>query len=413
MMRSTFSLVVSTPESMRISSSTRMVRFCASSTISSTLRPAAYCSMRKLLRVLMSSPLRILKGENPNCTSTACRKSMAETWVWLICATTTSAGTSFRNDSMSVVLPEPISPVITTKPSVNQMVDSMYALARACCFERYRNCGSGLKRNGNSLSLKGSRYIDVGSQPMLRDANAHPQILEQRPSAGVAGRRARLDHRTVAHLASRAGPLAVVVKVQARDRQQPCPRRLLSDQIHHGAEAAGAGRAERQAENGTQVILELAGGRPLDGPVTGVVHARCHLVGDQPAATHEKLDGENAAVAKVAEHALEVVRGAALPAWRPVRCPGEPQDPGTVHVAAERVDADLTAHTARADDRHLAVERHPLLVEERHVTELGPGTLGVCFRADDGLPLTVVAEAACLQHTRHADGGERPLELAA
>ena len=32
--------------------------------------------------------------------------------------------------SISVVLPEPISPVMTTKPSVNQIVDSMYALAR-------------------------------------------------------------------------------------------------------------------------------------------------------------------------------------------------------------------------------------------------------------------------------------------
>ena len=136
MMRSTFSLVVSTPESMRISSSTRMERFCASSTISSTRRPAAYCSMRKLLSVLISSALRILKGEKPNCTSTACRKSIAVTCVWLICATTTSEGTSFRKDSIRVVLPEPISPVITTKPSVNQMVDSMYALARACCFDR-------------------------------------------------------------------------------------------------------------------------------------------------------------------------------------------------------------------------------------------------------------------------------------
>ena len=35
---------------------------------------------------------------------------------------------------MSAVLPAPISPVITTKPSVNQIVDSMYALARAVLF---------------------------------------------------------------------------------------------------------------------------------------------------------------------------------------------------------------------------------------------------------------------------------------
>src|SRR6201987_5276609 len=229
MMRSTFSLVVSTPESMRISSSTRMDRFCASSTISSTLRPAAYCSTRKLLMVLISSALRILKGEKPNCTSTACRKSIADTWVWLICATTTSAGTSLRKDSISVVLPEPISPVITTKPSVNQMVDSMYALARACCLERYRNCGSGLKRNGNSLSLKGSRYMGVGSQPMLRDANVHPQILQQSSSTGIARRPGRLDNRQMAHLATGAGRLVIFVQVHAGKRQQPRPRRQLAD----------------------------------------------------------------------------------------------------------------------------------------------------------------------------------------
>src|SRR5215470_7332813 len=346
MMRSTFSLVVSTPESMRISSSTRMDRFCASSTISSTLRPAAYCSMRKLLRVLMSSPLRILNGENPNCTSTACRKSIAETWVWLICATTTSAGTSLRNDSMSVVLPEPISPVITTKPSVNQMVDSMYALARACCFERYRNCGSGLKRNGNSLSLKGSRYMGVGSHPMLRDANAHPQIFEQRSGAGVTGRRTRLDQRAMTHLAPRPRPLAIIVEVYAGERQQPFAGRHPADEVHHGAEPPSSGRAERQAENGAQVVLELAGGRTLDGPVTGVVHARSHLVGDQPAAAHEELDGQNTAVVKVIERTLEVERGAALPTWRSVRGTGEPQDSGTVDVAAQRVDGDLAPRAA-------------------------------------------------------------------
>ena len=131
MMRSTFSFVASMPDSRRISSSTLSERFCASSMISSTLRPAAYCSMRKLLRVAISSAFFILKGENPNCTSTDCRNSTAVTCVWLICAMTTSESSWRRKLSMSVVLPEPISPVITTKPSVNQMVDSMYALARA------------------------------------------------------------------------------------------------------------------------------------------------------------------------------------------------------------------------------------------------------------------------------------------
>src|SRR4051812_11842297 len=127
--------------------------------ISSTLRLAAYCSMRKLLSVAMSSAFFILKGEKPNCTSTDCRNSTALTWVWLICAMTTSESSWRRKLSMSVVLPEPISPVTTTKPSVNQIVDSMYALARAWARDRYRNCGSGLNRNGSSRSLKFSIYI--------------------------------------------------------------------------------------------------------------------------------------------------------------------------------------------------------------------------------------------------------------
>src|SRR5882762_4601227 len=373
MIRSTLSLVVSTPDSSRISSSTRMVRFCASSTISNTLRPAAYCSIRKLLTVLMSSALRILKGEKPNCTSTACRKSMADTWVWLICATTTSAGTSLREDSISVVLPEAISPVITTKPSVNQMVDSMYALARACCLDRYRNWGSGLSRNGNSLSLKGSRYMCVGSQPMLRDANADGQILEQASRARVAPGSGRLDYGAVAHLAPGPRLLAVVVQVHALQRQQRCACGHLPDEIDHGAVPQRAGGAERQIEDGAQVILELTGGGALDGPVSGVVHARRHLIGDEPAAAHEELQRQDAGVAKMRQHAGEIARGQALPARRPERRTGESQDSPAVDVAAQRIDRELAAHAARADDRRLAIKRDPLLIQQRRLAERAHG----------------------------------------
>src|SRR6266853_2110880 len=413
MIRSTLSLVVSTPDSRRISSSTRMVRFCASSTISSTLRPAAYCSIRKLLTVLMSSALRILKGEKPNCTSTACRKSMADTWVWLICATTTSAGTSLRKDSISVVLPEPISPVITTKPSVNQMVDSMYALARACCFDRYRNWGSGLSRNGNSLSLKGSRYMLVDSQPMLRDANADGQILEQAPRASVTQGGGRLDHGAVTHLAPGPRLLAVVVQVHPIEGQQGCACGHLPDEIDHGAVAERSRGAERQVEDGTQVIHELTGGGALDGPVSGVVHPRRHLVGDEPAAAHEELDGQDAGIAKMRQHASEIARGQALPARRPERRAGESQDTSAVDVAAQRIDREPAADAARADDRRLAIKRDPLLIQQRCRAERAPGRPGVRGRADHGLALAVVAEPACLEHTGQADGGDGARQLRA
>jgi hypothetical protein len=70
-----------------------------------------------------------------------------------------SSGTSDKKLSMSVVLPEPMSPVMTTNPSASQIVDSMYAFARACCLLANRNCGSGVSRNGGSVSWNSSQYI--------------------------------------------------------------------------------------------------------------------------------------------------------------------------------------------------------------------------------------------------------------
>src|SRR6202012_5130430 len=96
---------------------------------------------------------------------------------------------------MSVVLPEPISPVITTKPSVNQMVDSMYALARACCLLRYRNCGSGLNRNGNSRSLNSSRYMQLLTHLVRRfDSRECESRGQIRQAAAARAARSALHH---------------------------------------------------------------------------------------------------------------------------------------------------------------------------------------------------------------------------
>src|ERR1017187_4298643 len=164
----------------------------------------------------------MLKGEKPNCTRTVCRNAVGESCVWLICATTTSGCNSRRNVSMSVVLPAPISPVITTKPSVNQMVDSMYALARACCLLKYRNCGSGLRRNGNSWSLKSSKYMISGS---LRDRSPVREMTVSSPlnqlycfgERQIALRCAALEDGTVTQFAPRARLLAIVMKSQPLD----------------------------------------------------------------------------------------------------------------------------------------------------------------------------------------------------
>src|SRR6267378_5446054 len=106
-----------------------------------------------------------------------------------------------------------------------------------------------------------------GSAPMLRDANADGQILEQAPRAGVAPGGGRLDYGAVAHLAPGPPLLAVVVQVHALQRQQRRACRHLPDEIDHGAVPERARGAERQVEDGAQVILELTGGGTLDGPM--------------------------------------------------------------------------------------------------------------------------------------------------
>ena len=78
------------------------------------------------------------------------------------------------------------------------------------------------------------------------------------------------------------------------------------------------GAAERQAEDGAQVVLELARLGAFDRPVAGVVHARRHLVRDQLPLRDEELDREHADVVEVLEDALQVRlgRASAAPALR-------------------------------------------------------------------------------------------------
>src|SRR5688572_7363571 len=412
MIRSTFSFVVSTPDSRRISSSTRFERFCASSTISITFRPAAYCSTRNWLRVAISSALRILKGVNPNCTSTACRNSIGETCVWATWATTTSLSSSRRNVSSSVVLPEPISPVITTKPSVNQIVDSMYALARAWCFDRYRNAGSGLSRNGSSVSWKCSRYMSSyrlaqRKWRLMRGNQSASQLLRDPVPQGPSGG----DDRHVAELAARPFRLAVIVPVQFRPGQELACMRLAADDVDHGGVAARRGAAERQSRDGAHVVLELAGLRALDGPVAGVVHARRHLACDQPPALDEVFDAEHADVAERMQQAPVIAFGEALqPHVRP-RCARHRENAVDVHIFGERVIHHGAGTVARGDEREFAGKPHQALVDERLPGEAPVGVRGVTGAADADLALAVIAEATRLQDAGRAERRDGALEV--
>src|SRR4051794_40848931 len=101
-----------------------------------------------------------------------------------------------------------------------------------------------------------------------------PQPLEEALAVVV-------HERAMADLASGPRALAVVVKMCARDREHGLDRRQLAEQIQHRRVAPGSSRAERPAEHGAQVILELARLGALDGPVAGVVDSRRHLVREQ------------------------------------------------------------------------------------------------------------------------------------
>src|SRR5438477_552448 len=74
----------------------------------------------------------------------------------------------------------------------------------------------------------------------------------------------------------------------------------------------GLGGAQWHAQHGPEVVLELAGLRPLDRPVPRVMDARRHLVGDQPPFVLEELDGEHPDVVQRVEHPAGVVAGPGL-----------------------------------------------------------------------------------------------------
>ena len=83
----------------------------------------------------------------------------------------------------------------------------------------------------------------------------------------------------VADLAPGLEGLAVVVQVAIGNGRYLGHVRHAAEEVEHGALAHLGGRAQRQAGDGAQVVLELAALGAFDGPVPGVVYARGNLVG--------------------------------------------------------------------------------------------------------------------------------------
>src|SRR5579859_4736885 len=103
----------------------------------------------------------------------------------------------------------------------------------------------------------------------------------------------------MAEFAAGTWRLAVEVQVGARYGEHGGRIGKYANQIAHRGITTRLGGAERQADHGAQVVLELTRLGALDGPMAGVMDARRDLIGDQSSCLArtlhlEKLHRQNA-----------------------------------------------------------------------------------------------------------------------
>ena len=217
-----------------------------------------------------------------------------------------------------------------------------------------------------------------------------------------------------------AGHDGLAVEVDARgavagehvlERAGEVGLRAAEHVAHHGDVVAQLGRAERQVEHGTDVVLELAGDRAVDGPVAGVVRAHGQLVDDDAAiAGLHQLDGEDADDAQlggdVDRHHLEL---GGPPLVQPRRGrDGLDADAVLLRRLADRVGDDLARRRAHHERGQLAREvdvllrhdAHPLA--RRHRRLVGEDLQDLVRPVDLPHALAVVAAARGLQDDRPA-----------
>jgi hypothetical protein len=123
----------------------------------------------------------------------------------------------------------------------------------------------------------------------------------------------------VAQFAAGARGLSVEMEVRVGDGEDFGGIGKVSDEIEHGTVAGGSRGAERDAEHGTEMILELAGDGALNRPVAGIVDAWGHFVGQEIALVFEEFDSEDAYVFQGFENsaggAFRVTLDGGLKAW--------------------------------------------------------------------------------------------------
>ncbi len=220
----------------------------------------------------------------------------------------------------------------------------------------------------------------------------------------------------MAHLATGARLLAVIVPVPARLRQNRRALRQCTDPIQHARHAARPSRAQRQAQNGTQVILELRALGAFDRPVPGIVDPGRHFVGQQRVANLKQLQCEDADVAQRFGQTAGMVNGQAgkRVGHRRGRQTGR-QNPVDVPVFGNRPGHEFTSLAARGDDRQLALERHPRLQNQPVLmaAERVPPGRDIRVFAQTVLSLAVIAQPAGLEHRGQSDVIDRGIKRVA
>ena len=152
-------------------------------------------------------------------------------------------------------------------------------------------------------------------------------------------------------------------------------RVVAAEHVDHHRGRGGHGRgAERQVEHGPQVLLELGGARPVDGPVAGVVRAHRELVDQQPVPGLEQLHRQQAGHAEFGGDQQRQLLGRGPAA-------GVQAGRGRDHLTADAVPLDRLHHRvhralpvrgAGRDHGQLALEDDVLLGHQRRCRGSGP-----------------------------------------
>src|SRR5579862_1307402 len=97
------------------------------------------------------------------------------------------------------------------------------------------------------------------------------------------------------------------------------------------------------------MVLELAGDSPFNGPMTRIMYARRHLVGDEPPPMDKQLEREHTDIMKRFEQPAQAGGGQGRQARGAPRREREAQDASGVIVTIERIDDDAAVAPARTN----------------------------------------------------------------